>query len=205
MRRSLRNLILAVVLVVGGFTVGRVFIHHTPTPTTTTTTPPASTTTSPPSTTTVPASTTTTGPASLTTCRGSQFTGLNVGSQGATGTGYDTISLTKVSGPSCVVDGYPVVTLYSAQGALTNFTWSTSTNFPSPPANTAPAAYTVVAGQKVDVQLRYATLAAGTQACPSVQRAAVQFVRGDTPVSVDFTFPITPCGNAIAVSGFYAA
>ncbi len=148
---------------------------------------------------------TTTNPVSLTTCRGAQFTGLNVGSQGATGTGYDIMSLTKVGGPSCVVDGYPLVTLYSAQGQLTNFTWSHSTNFPSAPANAAPTAHTVVTGQKIEVQLRYAAIAAGTQACPSVLHAGVQFVAGDTPVNVPFNFPITPCGNQIGVSGFYPA
>lgn len=201
MRRSQRNLILAVLLVVVALTVGRYIVQRPVTPSTSSTTITApstsTTTTSPPSTTTTVAS--------LTTCRGSQFTGANIGSQGAAGTGYDVMSLTKVSGNSCVIDGYPIVTLFNSKGALTGFTLSNSTNFLSAPANAAPAAHTVLTGQKIEVQLRYADIAAGTQACASVSRANVQFVAGDTPVSITFAYPISPCQSAIGVSGFYPA
>ena len=201
MRRSQRNLILAVLLVVVALTVGRYIVQRPVTPSTSSTTITApstsTTTTSPPSTTTTVAS--------LTTCRGSQFTGANIGSQGAAGTGYDVMSLTKVSGNSCVIDGYPIVTLFDSKGALTGFTLSNSTNFLSAPANAAPAAHTVLTGQKIEVQLRYADIAAGTQACASVSRANVQFVAGDTPVSVTFAYPISPCQSPIGVSGFYPA
>ncbi len=201
MRRSQRNLILAVVIVVGGLFLGRYYAKH---PATTTTTPPSTTSTTPSTSTTLtpPASTSTTV-ASLTTCRGSEFTGSNVGSQGATGTGYDTINLTKVSGNSCVVDGYPLVTLLDSHGALSGFTMTPSTNFLSVPANAAPLAYTVQTGQRISLQLRYATIAAGTQACASVSQVNVQFVAGDTPVTVKFAYPISPCASAVGVSGFY--
>ena len=201
MRRSQRNLILAVLLVVVALTVGRYIVQRPVTPSTSSPTiiapSTSTTTTSPPSTTTTVAS--------LTTCRGSQFTGANIGSQGAAGTGYDVMSLTKVSGNSCVIDGYPIVTLFNSKGALTGFTLSNSTNFLSAPANAAPAAHTVLTGQKIEVQLRYADIAAGTQACASVSRANVQFVAGDTPVSITFAYPISPCQSAIGVSGFYPA
>ena len=202
MKRSQRNLIWAVVLVVVVLTVGRYVIHRPASPSTTSTTitaPSTSTTT-----TTSPSSTTTTA-ASLTTCRGSQFTGTNVGSEGAAGTGYDIMSLTKVSGNSCVVDGYPIVTLLNTQGVITGFTLSGSTNFPSAPSNAALVAHTVVAGQKIDIQLRYSDIAVGTHACASVSRANVQFVAGDSPVIIDFAFPISPCASVIGVSGFYPA
>lgn len=204
MRRSLRNLILAVLLVVVGLTVGRVYAHRTVTTTTTTTTTttvPATSST----TTTTPSSSTTSTPASLTTCRGSQFTGSNVGSQGATGTGYDVMTLTKVSGGPCVVDGYPLVTLLNAQGALRGMTMSNSTNFPTPLANVAPVAHRVLTGQQVDVQLRYFDVPSGTQACVSVSQVNLQFVAGDTPVRVDFAYPIAPCPGTVGVSGFYPA
>lgn len=202
MRRSQRYLILAIVLVVAAFTVGRYIIQRPSTATTTITTTASSTSTT---TSTTPASSTTTSLASLTTCRGSQFTGTNVGSQGAAGTGYDIMSLTKVSGNSCVVHGYPIVSLFSSKGALTGFTLSNSINFPSVPANAAPVAHTVVAGQKIDVQLRYSDIGSGTQACASVSKVNVQFVAGDSPVIVNFAFPISPCESLIGVSGFYPA
>ena len=202
MRRSQRNLILAVLLVVVALTVGRYIVQRPVTSSTSSTTIAAPSTST---TTTSPPSTTTTTAASLTTCRGSQFTGANIGSQGAAGTGYDVMSLTKVSGNSCVIDGYPIVTLFNSKGALTGFTLSNSTNFLSAPANAAPAAHTVLTGQKIEVQLRYADIAVGTQACASVSRANVQFVAGDTPVSVTFAYPISPCQSPIGVSGFYPA
>ena len=115
------------------------------------------------------------------------------------------MSLTKVSGNSCVVDGYPIVTLMNAKGPLSGFVPSNSTNFPSAPANAAPVAYTVQSGQKIEVQLRYANVAAGAQACTSVSQVHVQFVAGDRPVSVSFAYPISPCASAVGVSGFYPA
>jgi hypothetical protein len=200
-RRSQRNLIWAVGLVVVALIVGRYFVQHPSTTTTITTTASSTSTTS--TTTTQPSSTTTV--ASLTTCRGSQFTGVNVGSEGAAGTGYDIMTLTKVSGNSCVVDGYPIVTLLNSTGAIKRFTLNDSTNFPTVPANAAPVAHNVVVGQKIDIQLRYSDIGAGTEACASVSKVSVQFVAGDTAVPVNFAYPISPCGNVVDVSGFYPA
>ena len=202
MRRSQRNLIWAVGLVVVALVAGRFLVQHPVASTTTSTT----VTTPSTSTTTIPStSSTSTTVASLTTCRGAQFTGANVGSEGAAGTGYDIMTLTKVSGNSCVVDGYPLVTLHNSQGALSQFRMSNSTNFPTVPANAAPTAHTVVTGQKIDIQLRYSDIGSGTQACASVSQVDVQFVVGDTPVVVTFAYPISPCESVVGVSGFYPA
>jgi hypothetical protein len=126
-----------------------------------------------------------------------------VGSEGAAGTGYDIMTLTKVSGNSCVVDGYPIVTLLDSTGNIKRFTLNDSTNFPTVPANAAPVAHTVVVGQKIDVQLRYSDIGVGTEACASVSRVNLQFVAGDTAVPINFAYPISPCQSVVEVSGFY--
>lgn|GEM_PF-963463 len=203
MNRAVRAVLIVVVLVVL-VTVGRHFIHAN-TPTTTTTTTSTSTTTSTPSSTSSPTTSTTTR-ASLTTCRGSQFTGVNVGSEGAAGTGYDTMTLTKVSSGSCVVDSYPLVTLQEAKGVVeSNYKTTDSTNFPAP-ANAGVTARTITVGQKISVQIRYSDVPVGTEACPEVVQVNLQFVPGDTSVPVVFPFPISPCvGEGISVSPFYAS
>jgi len=195
--RSLRNLLLALLLVVIVIaTAGR---HYWTTSSTTTT----STTTTSTTTTSVVSSSTSTTLANVTSCRGSQFTGVNVGSQGAAGTGYDTMTLTKVAGTSCVIDGYPLVTMQSAQGTVVSSQIQDATDFPAGPASGAPVAHTIVVGQKIDVQLRYADQPVGTQVCPSVQHVDVQFVAGDASVPVTFAYPITVCGSTVSVSPFY--
>ena len=201
MSRTARNLVLALVLVLvaigAGYGMGHRATTTTSTTSTTTTAPPATTTTTPPA-------TTTTTPASLTTCRGAQFSGTNVGSQGAAGTGYDTMILTKTSPGTCVVDGYPLITLLNAKGAvITGISVAGATDFPAGPARGAPSAHTVAAGQKVDVQLRYSDIPVGSATCPSVAQVDIQFVSGDRTVPISFTYPIEPCGGNVAVSPFY--
>ncbi len=203
MNRALRAVLIVVALVVI-VTAGRHLFHRTTTTTTTTTTtsPPTTTTPSSPSTTSPTTSTTTA--ASLTTCRGTDFTGANLGSQGAAGTGYDTLTLTRISPGSCVVDSYPILTLESAKGAVvSNYATSDATNFPGAASGGAKM-LTVSAGGKISLQIRYGDVPVGTEACPSVDQVNVQFVAGDTSVPVAFSFPISPCvGEGIAVSPFY--
>ena len=200
MNRVLRNFILALVLVVVAFSAGRYFIHRT-TPASTTSTTTSTTTTT---TTTVPTSTTT-ATASLTTCRGSGFSGTNVGSEGAAGTGFDIMNLTKVTAGTCVIDGYPLVTLQEAKGVVESVkNLSGTTNFPTSPANVGPRAYTITAGEKISVELRYSDIAVGAETCPSIVQIDIRFVTNDTSVPVTFPYPISPCVlEGVGVSAFY--
>jgi hypothetical protein len=205
--RVARNFILALVLVVVAVVVGS-RIGHRRTSTPTTTTSPVVTSTTVATSTTVTTSTvptsTTTVTASLTTCRGSQFTGTNVGSEGAAGTGYDIMTLTKTSPGSCVVDGYPIVSFLGAKGVVvTGLSVRDATDFPIGAAQGPPRAHTIVTGQKVGLQVRYADIPVGTATCPSVSQINVQFVAGDQSVPVKIAYPIAPCGGALAVSAFY--
>jgi hypothetical protein len=114
------------------------------------------------------------------------------------------MTLTKVTPGSCVVDGYPLVTLQDSHGAVVSTGHMTnSTNFPSP-ANHGPSAYSLSLGQKVSIQLRYSDVPVGTETCPSIAQANVSFVSGDTSVPVTFAFPISPCVlESVGVSAFY--
>lgn len=204
MNRALRAVLIVVVLVVV-VTVGRHVFHKTTTATSTsTTTSPTSTTTTPSNTSTSAPTTSTTTAASLTTCRGTDFSGANLGSQGAAGTGYDTMTLTRITPGSCVVDSYPIITLESAKGVVvSNYATSDATNFPGA-ANGGAKMHTVNAGQKISLQVRYRDEPVGTEACTNIAQVNVQFVAGDTSVPIAFPFPITPClGEGIAVSPFY--
>lgn len=204
MSRVTRNFLLAIAIVVvavgTGYGVGHRTSRDTSTSTSSTT---SSSTTTPVVSTTSPSSTTTTA-VSLTTCRGPDFTGTNVGSQGAAGTGYDIMTLTKVSAGSCVVDGYPVVSFLTGKGVVvTGLSVIDATDFPAGPAQGAPGAHTISTGAKVDVQLRYSDIPVGTAACANVDQVNVQMVAGDTSIPVSFTYPISPCGGRLAVSPFY--
>ncbi len=197
MNRVLRNLliIVAVVVVVG---LGRHFSRHSATTTTTSTTSTTSTST------TVPTSTTT-ATVSATTCRGAEFTGTNLGSEGAAGTGYDTMTLLKDTAGTCVVDSYPLLTLQGAKGAVVSgVVVSGSTDFPTAPANAGVSAHTISDGEKLNVEFRYSDVPVGSETCPSVAQVDVQFVANDTTVPVSFPYPITLCTSAgVGVSAFY--
>ena len=212
MRRTTRNLLLALLLVaIVVLTAGHRLFQGAPTTTSTTsTTVPAATSTSTPTSTPTSTSTstsTTTTVGSLTSCRGSGFTGANIGSQGAAGTGYDTMVLTKVSAGSCVVDGYPLLTLQNAHGTVAaGFRFTDAAGFPGAPSGGTPSAHTVSAGEKIDVQFRYSDVPVGNEVCPSVGQVNLQFVPGDTSVPITFTYPLSPCASGgIGVSGFYPA
>ena len=205
MSRTQRNLLLAVALIAIVVLVGRHGNLFHSSSTTTTTAAATTTTTTTTTSSTTAATTTTTTATAATTCRGADFSGVNVGSQGAAGTGYDIMTLTKVTAGSCVVDGYPVLSFQDAKGTLeTSLSVVHSTSFPAAPANAGAVAYTIADGGRVDVQFRYSDVPSGTETCPSVAQVNVQFVPGDTSVPVSFPYVISPCSSAqVGVSAFY--
>ena len=206
MRRTTRAWVLLgiLALLIAGRVVAGRHLHETtttvttPSTTTTSTTVPASTSTS------TSTSTTSSTVASLTTCRGTDFTGQNLGSSGAAGSGVDVISLTKVTAGTCVVDGYPVVALVGSGGVVHGFSYVHSTQFPTAPANEGPARDTVADGSRVDLEILYNDVGA-SGACPSVTGAQVALVAGDTPISVTFAAALTPCTTTpLGVSAMFA-
>jgi len=115
------------------------------------------------------------------------------------------MTLTKVSGGTCVVNGYALLTFQGAHGVTeSTLRVSDSTDFPSAPANVGATSYSVSDGGRIDVQFRYSDVPTGTAACPSVVQVDVQFVAGDTAVPVSFPYAITPCASTeVGVSAFY--
>ncbi len=194
MRRALKSLGLFVAFVVI-FTLSR---HAIPHGTSTTTTASVATT----STSSAPGT-----PA----CLAQDFRGTYNLAQGATGTVYASITLTKVSGPLCTLRGWPTLTLQDRTGAILSSstidlpTSNSPIQFPDTAANHAPASLTLADGALVRFDLAYSNVPTGTQTCPSVQTISVQLKKGGGVVSVTPAYPPQPCNSgAIWVSPYFA-
>jgi len=166
-----------------------------------------STTTAASATSSIPATSTTLA----TTCQGNDFSGVFVQGEGAAGTITDSITLTKKTAGTCVVDGYPLITLQDNQGGLVKSTpieLSPSNQviqFPDPLANKVPAALTVTQGTSVTFSFGYSDVQTGNTACPNVGSLSVQFAAGGSTVSVTPQYALQPCNNAtLWISPFYS-
>ncbi len=114
MRRGIISVAIFVAFV-AIFTISR----HAITSTTTTTT-----TTQPPATTTSTTSTT----LAATTCNATDFSGIYNEGEGAAGTIYASVTLTKTTGGTCTLYGWPLLTLSDRLGAVLK---STAIDVPS--------------------------------------------------------------------------
>lgn len=192
MNRTLKLLAVFIAVVVI-FTVSRHFISSTTTTTTTTT----STTTS---------TTTTTATTVGTTCTGSAFTGVFNQGQGAAGTIFASATLTKTTGGTCTVDGYPLLTLQDKTGAVisSRILDKSPVNFPDASANQPAQPITVHGGGSITFSLGYSDVQVGAQTCGSATTLNVQFTAGGSVVTVTPAYPVQPCNsNTVWVSPFY--
>jgi hypothetical protein len=180
------------------FTLSRHAIDSTTTTTTTTT---ASTTTS---------STTTTTLVSA-SCVASDFSGIYSEGEGAAGTIYASISLTKTTGGTCTLNGWPILTLSDKLGAVLK---STGVDVPSKAsgfqfltpsqANVAPKTLTLSMNSTTTFSLAYSDVQSGTTACESAVTVSVQFVTGGASIPVTPQYAVQPCDNGqIWLSPFY--
>jgi hypothetical protein len=191
--RALKSLAIFFVFVVI-FAFGRHYLTPT-TPSVTTTTTTISNATS-----------TTTPSANSTTCEGSEFKGVYNEGEGAAGTVLASVTLTKDTSGSCVVKGYPALTLQDKTGAVFSSTTSTTSpvQFPEAAANKAPAAVLVNDGGTVSFALGYSDVSVGTEVCSSAVTISVQFSANASTTPVTPAYPIQPCDAAtIWVSPFY--
>lgn len=162
-------------------------------------------------TTTFAAPTTTTSSAALsqTTCQGSDFTGTFNQGQGAAGTIYGSITVTKRTGNPCVIDGFPLLTLQDKTGALlpvslTQDATGTPIQFTDAKANAAPSKLNFTVGSSTTFDLAYNDVGNGVNACPSASTINVQLKNGDSSISVTPQYPIQPCSAGhIWVSPFF--
>jgi hypothetical protein len=174
--------------------------------------PTSSTTTTgvPVTTTTAISSTTTTSVAAAATCQGSAFTGVFNEGEGAAGTVYASVTLTKRTGGSCSVKGWPILTLSDKTGAVLpiNLVDQSGTNnpiqFSGTKANEAPAPVTLANGSVTNFSLAYSSVSTANTVCDNAVTISVQFATGGSSVPVTPAYPVQPCDNGkIWLSPFY--
>ncbi len=146
-----------------------------------------------------------------TTCQGSDFNGVFVQGEGAAGTISDSVTITKKTAGSCVIDGFPLVALQDNQGALLKSTINDQLpsnqviQFPNPLANKAPAPLTLNEGSSASFSFAYSDVQTGNTACPTVATMSIQFAAGGSTVTLTPQYALQPCNNAtLWVSPFYS-
>jgi hypothetical protein len=201
-RRGLTSLAIFLAFVVI-ITLSRHVIDTTST--TTTTGVPVTTTTVSSATTT-----TTTSIVTASTCQGSAFSGLYNEGEGAAGTIYASVTLTKHTAGTCSVKGWPILTLQDKTGAVLPLTLvdeSGSNNaiqFSSAKANEAPAQLTLTSGSETNFSLAYSSVSTAHTVCDNAVTISVQFATGGASVPVTPAYTVQPCDNGkIWISPFY--
>ena len=197
MSRALKSLGLFFAFVVI-YTLSRHAIHTT---TTTTTTP----------STTAPLTSTTTSLASGSqVCSARDFRGVFNPAQGAMGTVYASVTLTKDAGPTCALKGWPLLTLQDRSGAIlpstTNDLPTTNSpiTFPDAAANRSPTSLVLANGATANFDLAYSNVPNGAESCPSVVTLSVQLVKDGSVIVITPNYPPQPCNQGtIWVSPFF--
>ena len=200
MRRGLTSVAIFVAFVVI-LTLSRHIIDPSSTTTTTTT---ASTTT------TTVATTTTSSIATASTCQGSAFTGIYNEGEGAAGTVYASVTLTKHTAGSCSIKGWPMLTLQDKTGAVLDLSQVDETGSANPiqftpaKANQPPSPLTLTDGSTVNFALAYSSVGTANTVCDNALTISVQFVKGASTVAVTPAYPVQPCDNGkMWISPFY--
>ena len=195
MRRTL-TLLGVFLAFVAIFTLSR---HATSTTTTSTTTTSSSTT----------SSTTTTKPAG-TTCLGSDFRGQFNQGQGAAGTIYASVTLTKSSVGACTLKGWPRLTLQDKLGAQLPVnpvdlpSSAGAIQFQTAQANQPPSPLRLAKGAATTFSLAYSDVATANSVCDNAVTMNVQLSVGGSTVTVTPQFALQPCDNGrIWISPFY--
>ncbi|MHB1088430.1 MAG: DUF4232 domain-containing protein [Acidimicrobiales bacterium] len=161
-----------------------------------------------PTTTLLPSTTSTVPTAKPVTvaCKGSDFSGVYNQGQGAAGTIFASVTLTKVTPGTCTFKGYPLLTLQDKTGAVITSKQldSAPVQFPEAMANKAPTLLTLANGATTNFSLGYSDVPVGTQACASATTLSVQFAAGGSAVTITPAYPVQPCNdNTVWVSPFY--
>jgi hypothetical protein len=171
----------------------------------------ATTTTTTTTSTVLTPTTTTSSATGATTCQGSDFRGAFNQGQGAAGTVYASITLTKTTSGSCTIKGWPTLTLQDRLGAVLP---SSTVDVPSAGstktfldsrANHSPGLVTVQNGATTTFSLAYSDVPTGTETtCPSAQSVSVALTKNGSTVAVTPQYPPAPCNHGLVwVSPFY--
>jgi hypothetical protein len=161
-------------------------------------------------TTTISSGTTTTSGSAAPTCQGNAFTGVFNQGQGAAGTIYASVTLTKHSAGTCSIKGWPILTLQDKTGGVLplNLVDQTGTNnaiqFSPAKANDAPTVLTLTNGSVTNFSLAYSSVQTANTACDNAVTISVQFATGGASLPVTPAYPVQPCDNGkIWISPFY--
>lgn len=168
-------------------------------------TSPSTTSTSTSSTSSTSTTSTTLKPAG-TTCVASEFNGVFNQGEGAAGTVFASILLTKTTTGACTVDGYPLLTLQDKKGAIlkSRILDTSPVDFPTAQANDPAQLLTLRDGSTMSFSLGYSDVAVGTETCASATTLNVQFTAGGPVITVNPAYPVEPCNSGtVWVSPFY--
>lgn len=160
-------------------------------------------------TTTLLSSTTTTVPTAKpvkVACQGSDFSGVFNQGQGAAGTIFASVTMTKITSGTCTLKGYPLLTLQDKTGAVitAKILDSSPVLFPAAAANKPPATLNLSNGSTTNFSLGYSDVPVGAQACASAVTLSVQFAPGGSATTVTPSYPVQPCNdNTVWLSPFY--
>lgn len=173
-----------------------------PTGTTTTTTTTINQTTS--------TTTTTTTTVAGTTCHGTDFRGVFNQGQGAAGTIYASITLTKTTTGTCTIKGWPILTLQDRTGGVLPSNTidlpssAGAIRFPEAKANAAPSLLTLSNGSSTTFALAYSDVPVGSETCGSATSIAVEISKQGSSVSITPAYPQEPCNHgSVWVSPFF--
>jgi hypothetical protein len=170
------------------------------------------TTTSTTTTTTTINQTTSSTPTTVggTTCHGTDFHGVFNEGQGAAGTIYASITLSKLTPGTCTIKGWPILTLQDRTGAVLPSNTidlpssSSPIQFPGAKANAAPALLTLTSGSSTTFALAYSDVPVGNERCGSATSIAVEISTHGSSVSITPAYPQQPCNHgSVWVSPFY--
>jgi hypothetical protein len=164
----------------------------------------------PVTTTTVSSATTTTSATAAATCTANDFSGLYNEGEGAAGTIYASVTLTKLNAGTCSVKGWPILTLQDKSGAVLPLTLVEETGsnnaiqFSAAKANKAPTQLTLANGSVTNFSLAYSSVQTANTVCDNAVTISVQFAAGAASVPVTPAYSVQPCDNGkIWVSPFY--
>jgi hypothetical protein len=185
--------------------------HHTTTTTTSrqransTSTTATTTTTTSTSISTTTTSTTTATATSVTTTACNRISASAGQRMGAAGTITGVITLTNTGGSTCIMNGYPVMALFSGSGAPLVVTMTDGlTVHLSPAANGPPAAVSVPPSGTAQFAFEYSDVPVGSETSCSSSEVAETTAPGARVPSPNFALAADPCDNGtIRVSPVY--
>jgi hypothetical protein len=125
---------------------------------------------------------------------------------GAAGTITGVVTLTNAGPATCVMNGYPVMALFSGSGTPLVVTMVNGlTVHLSPAANSPPSAVSVAPAGTAQFAFEYSDVPVGSEtSCPSSAQAQAT-APGASVASPNFALVADPCGNGtLKVSPVYA-